>query len=224
VKKLLIANAVIWLLSVLTVRAGFPEIYELLALRPADVLGAGWVWQLATYMWLHSASDFMHILLNSLFLWMFGGSLEQMWGGRAFLKFYLICGVSAGVVVLVSGWWLSPGASTVGASGAVYGLVAAWALVLPRRLVYLFGVLPIKGWVFAVIPIGFALLEFITGSTSGVSHAAHLGGLATGALLVTGYWRPSRLFALWQRRKRRRHLRSVSRDERRPPPGGGYWN
>ena len=118
-----------------------------------------------------------------------------------------------------------PDLATVGASGAIYGLVVAWAIVFPDRVIYFFGLFPIKGKYFALFPIGYALVDFLMRG-SGVSHSAHLGGLAIGALLVTGYWRPSRLYNraryMWLRRK----LTVVEggKKNKKPPPGGGYWH
>jgi len=107
----------------------------------------------------------------------------------------------------------------VGASGAVYGLVIAWVFVNPERQVWLLGLLPIKGKHFALIPIGLAVADFLL-RAPGVSHAAHLGGMAIGALLITGWWRPSRLAArlryFWMRRKLRVYEgRSASEDRGR---------
>jgi membrane associated rhomboid family serine protease len=225
VKRILIVNAIVWLVEVISVNwleTATP--IQLLALTPAAVYPGLYIWQPVTYMWLHSPGDLMHILLNSLFLWMFGGTLEQSWGGKGFLQFYLWCGIGAGIIVFITGLIFAPMTPVLGASGAIYGLVVAWAIAYPNRVIYFFGIFPMKGKHFVLIPIGFAVLDFLT-RAEGVSHAAHLGGMAIGALLVTGYWRPSRarkkLRYWWLRRK----LRVVEEEERRnQPPGGGYWH
>lgn len=192
VKLIIIINSAIWVLTVISARLGYTSVYEEMALTPLLVYPGLHVWQLFTYMWVHSLNDFFHIVLNMLFLWMFGGTLEAVWGTRAFVKFYLICGVGAGIIVYLVGILFYPATPTVGVSGAIYGIVVAWALTNPNRLIYLFGIFPMKGKHFVLIPIGFAFLDFLVGGT-GISHAAHLGGMAVGALLVTGLWRPYRL-------------------------------
>jgi membrane associated rhomboid family serine protease len=191
VKYIIIINSIIWILTVIAARMGYTAVFNEMALTPVLFYPGLHIWQPFTYMWVHSLGDFFHIVLNMLFLWMFGGMLEQSWGTRSFLKFYLICGIGAGLTVFITGYLFYPAVATVGASGAVYGLVAAFAIIHPERLIYLFGIFPIKGKHFALIPVGFALLDFLVGG-NGISHAAHLGGLLVGALLVTGLWRPVR--------------------------------
>ena len=226
VKAILIADVVIWLVTVVSIRwLHAAAAFDHLALTPALVYPGLELWQPFTYMWLHAPGEVSHILFNMLFLWMFGGSLEQSWGARGFVKFYLICGVGAGLVVLASGLLFYPEIPTVGASGAIYGLVAAWVITDPNRAVWLFGLFPIKAKWFALFPIGYALLDFLVGG-SGVSHAAHLGGLAVGALLVTGYWRPKRLWNKLRVARLKRRLKVLEGEGagRKPPPPGGYWH
>ncbi|MFO8070235.1 MAG: rhomboid family intramembrane serine protease [Polyangia bacterium] len=230
VKRIVIACVAIWIVQVITRHWLHSNFFvEHLALSPQGVI-SGEVWQLLTWMWLHSDQELFHILMNCLFLWMFGGTLESAWGSRAFLRFYLICGLGSGVVVLLFGLLFGAELPTLGSSGAIFGLVAAWAISFPNRLVYLFGVIPIKGKHFALIPIVFALADFLLRG-GGVSHSAHLGGMAIGALLVTGYWRPSKLAGRlrywWLRRKLRVYEGRRGRDDddrRGGPPDGGYWH
>ncbi|MCP4675807.1 MAG: rhomboid family intramembrane serine protease [Deltaproteobacteria bacterium] len=224
VKKIMIILAGVWIVEVVSVNWFETEIIvQHLALIPLSVLPGLEIWQPATYMWLHSPGDFMHILLNCLFLWMFGGTLEASWGSKSFLRFYLTCGIGAGLVVLASGLLFAPATPVLGASGAIYGLVVAWAISYPDRVIYFFGLFPMKGKHFVLIPIGFAVLDFLT-RARGVSHAAHLGGMAIGALLITGFWRPSkatrRLRYWWLRRK----LKVLEGDKSKKPPDGGYWH
>lgn len=225
VKRILLVNGAVWLVVViLDVWLGFAGIVEHLGLVPERVYPGLEVWQPVTYMWLHSTRDPLHIVFNSLFLWMFGGSLEQAWGSRAFLKFYLVCGIGAGLVVLFTGLIFAPSIPVVGASGAIYGLVVAWAIAFPNRLIYIFGVFPMKGKYFALIPIGYALLDFLT-RARGVSHAAHLGGMAVGVLLVTGFWRPNKAIRRLRYWRLRRKLKVIEGQRRNDsPPGGSYWN
>jgi membrane associated rhomboid family serine protease len=226
VKKILIANAAVWLIGVLSFSwAGSVVFIDFLALTPFQVVPGLRIWQLATYMWLHSPEDLSHILFNSLFLWMFGGTLEQSWGSRAFWRFYLTCGVGAGLVVLISGLLFNPSLPVLGASGAIYGLVVAWAIAFPNKVIYFFGIFPMKGKHFVLIPIGYAVLDFLT-RAQGVSHAAHIGGMAVGALLVTGYWRPAKVLAALHKRRQKRRLKVIQGkgDRQSDPPKGGYWH
>jgi membrane associated rhomboid family serine protease len=225
VKRILVVLVVTWVVQVIAERwMSLPWIGETLALTPGQVISDGRVWQLLSYMWLHSTASFTHILFNGLFLWMFGGTLEQRWGGRGFLKFYLLSGLGAGLVVLLVGWIFYPDTPVLGASGAIYGLVVAWAITEPNRLVYLFGVFPMRGKYFALIPIVFALADFLV-QGEGTSHAAHLGGLATGALLVTGWWKPQKAWRQFRLFYLRRKLKVIDGGRGgEEPPQDGYWN
>jgi membrane associated rhomboid family serine protease len=233
VKIILIINAAVWLVTVLLSKVSNGNfLYLNLALTPHAVFPEFHIWQPFTYMWLHDIRGFSHILFNSLCLWMFGGALEQDWGTKRFVKFYLICGVGAGLVVFLTGMLFDPYAPVVGASGAIYGLIAAWAIINPNRQIYIFGVFPIKAKIFVMIPIGYALLDFIVGG-SGISHSAHLGGLAIGALYSSGYWHPSRIINrlhYWFLEKKLKTLEKETKgthqkkSTEKKPPGGGYWN
>jgi membrane associated rhomboid family serine protease len=227
-KRIMIANGIVWLVELVTrTDTGLGDFVEHMALTPAAVYPGLELWQPFTYMWLHSQFDYWHIVLNMLFLWMFGGTLEIAWGSKAFLRFYLLCGVGAGLVVFALGVFFSPTTPVLGASGAIYGLIIAWAIVYPNRIIYFFGLFPIKGKHFVLFPIGIAVLEFLTRS-QGVSHASHLGGMAIGALLVTGFWRPAKAVRwiryLWARRKIRLVYDSKKNRPSKGPPDGGYWH
>src|SRR5690606_12189968 len=106
-----------------------------------------YLWQLATYMFLHGG--FMHILFNMFALWMFGGELERTWGTRPFVRFYLVCGIGAGITTVLA----TPGSviPTIGASGAVYGILLAYGILFPDRIIYLYMILPIKAKYFVMI-------------------------------------------------------------------------
>src|SRR6185503_1735850 len=128
---------------------------DVLALRPALVVRNLWVWQLATYMFLHAS--LLHILFNMLALWMFGAELERIWGTRYFLKFYFVTGIGAGILTVL--FSLLPfgfaitlrHAIIVGASGAIYGLLLAYALYFPKRPIYMYFVFPIPARYFVLI-------------------------------------------------------------------------
>jgi membrane associated rhomboid family serine protease len=178
VKLLLIANVALFLLTGL-LRV---ELRPLFGLTPYLVLH-GMVWQLFSYMFLHA--DLGHILFNMLALWMFGVTLEQTWGSRRFLRFYLICGIGSGVtVVLASVLFSGQATTTIGASGAIYGLLLAFGLMFPnaRVLAFLFFPMPARYFVILMGAISFYMAAAGSGGT--VSHIAHLGGLLVGYLYL----------------------------------------
>ena len=143
VKALVITNVVAFLLTLIV-----PEMIYSLGLRPADVLG-GRVWQPLTYMFLHGGMS--HILFNMLSLWMFGVELERMWGSAFFTRFYLVCGVGAAATTILLSFLarrLGEGlyeSLTVGASGAIYGILMAYALYFPNRQIYMYFLFPGAG-------------------------------------------------------------------------------
>lgn len=137
-------------------------------------------WQLFSYMFLHA--DFMHVLFNMLALWMFGVELEQIWGSRRFGVYYLLCGLGGALGQLfVAPLFSNPG-PTIGASGAIFGILLAFGLMFPDRLVYFYFFLPVKAKYFVLIYVGLEI--FALGGTSNVAHLAHLGGAAAGLLFL----------------------------------------
>ena len=225
VKWLLIVNGGLWLLTYVLVRwIGLEEVFVHLALTPSRVVPGLELWQVATYMWLHSLSHPTHILFNMLGLWVFGTSLEDRWGMRGFLTYYLVTGIAAGLVVLASGWIFgSEDVMTVGASGSVYACVVAFGLLFPDKHLYLLGVYPIKGrwivygvlgitavtWLMQLVPSSSYMAS--RGGVPQVSVAAHAGGMAAGALLLTGWWNPLNIYHSLRRTLLRRRLRIVER-------------
>jgi membrane associated rhomboid family serine protease len=123
---------------------------------------------------------------------MFGVELERMWGSRFFIKYYLVCGLGAAATTILLG--LVPGAFgnqlyyslTIGASGAIYGLLLAYALYFPNRPILMFLLFPIPAKYFVMIIGAISLLSSMSGPGSGVAHTAHLGGLVTGYLYLKG--------------------------------------
>lgn len=181
VKNLLIINLIVFLATMVLEKYGYLMITNMLALNP---IGSGRfrIWQLVTYMFMHA--NFEHIFFNMFALWMFGYVIENYWGSRRFLFYYLVCGVGAGLCnLLVPGWSI-----TVGASGAVYGILLAFGMMFPEERIYLYFLVPIKAKWFVI---GYAVLELfagVTGTAAGVAHFAHLGGMIFGFLLIL-YWR-----------------------------------
>src|SRR4026209_2581396 len=128
VKTLVIACAITFFVQII---AGTAFTFRF-GLTPSDVTQNGYIWQLVTYIFLHDTHNILHILFNMLGLWMFGSELEQLWGTRQFVKFFFICGIGAGILIAL----LSPGNSlTIGASGAVYGVLLAFGVLFPDRII-----------------------------------------------------------------------------------------
>ena len=168
-------------------------------------------YQLFTYMFMHA--NFEHIFFNMFALWMFGNTLENIWGSKRFLLFYIICGLGAavsqevvqfidfemrtdwqGLAILNDGMrevlntW-----NTVGASGAVYGLLLAFGMLFPNSRIYLYFLFPIKAKWFVI---GYAVIELLSGFfTSGnVAHFAHLGGMLFGLILILIWKKKGKLY------------------------------
>jgi hypothetical protein len=127
---------------------------------------------------------FGHLFFNMLALWMFGMELEYSWGSRKFLLFYMICGVGAGIANLLIAPLFGQAAPTVGASGAVFGVLIAFGILYPDRPIYLYFLLPVKAKYFIAAYIGLELFYGVTGTTDGIAHVAHLGGAAIGFLFI----------------------------------------
>ena len=190
IKYLMIINGVVFLLQVFLEQFYFTDDFgrrlslenymiKYFALMP---IGEGFkIWQIITFQFMHGS--FKHILFNMLYMWMFGTELENLWGSRKFLIYYLTCGIGAGLTQL----FLSPifegvVGPTVGASGGIYGLLMAYAFLFPRRPIYLYFFIPIP----AMYLIGFLILiEFLSiGDRSLTAHLAHIGGAFIGLIYI----------------------------------------
>ena len=140
-------------------------------------------WQLITYMFLHGG--FGHIFMNLFALWMFGQSIENFWGTKRFVYDYFLTGIGAALLHMFIG---GGGAPTVGASGAVYGILLAFGMMFPERpIMLLIPPIPIKAKYFVLIFGGLELFNGVVGTATGVAHFAHLGGMLVGYILIK-YW------------------------------------
>ena len=143
-------------------------------------------WQVVTYSFLHGS--FAHLFFNMLGLWMFGSELERVWGDRRFLQFYTASVLAAAFTQLIVTAVMGAVYPTVGASGGLFGLLLAYGMLFPNRIILLFFVIPLKARWLVVL---YGLLELYQGiyvMNSGVAHFAHLGGMI-GGLLMIRYWR-----------------------------------
>ena len=188
IKMLLIINSgvflVYWFLGSFTLD-GVPLRFAFdyyLGLMP---LGHGFIiWQLITYQFMHA--NFWHLFFNMVFgLWMFGMEVENTWGSRKFLTFYLLCGVAAGISQLILAPIIEPSQTlgpTVGASGAVFGVLIAFGMMFPDRYIYIWFLLPIKAKYFVMILIALGVLS--VGGNDNVANLAHLGGALAGYIYM----------------------------------------
>ncbi len=187
VKYLILANVSCFILQHVFSR----ELMYWFELIPAWVVHKLALWQLFTYMFLHGYTDIFHILINMLVLWMFGCELEREWGSKQFLLYYFICGAGAGLFQVFLD--INSTISVVGASGAIYGLLMAFGLLFPERIItfLIFFILPvnIKAKYLVMIIGGISLFSGVFGPASNVAHFAHLGGMIVGFLYLKMDWR-----------------------------------
>ena len=211
IKNLLIVNGLIWLAQI-TVGQNLFDIRNTFALWyfKTDMFHS---WQLITYMFLHDSSSPFHLLFNMFGLWMFGSTLENLWGPKRFLIFYLICGIGAGLVhmgvdaieliPLEKAYYqglvgqdeiarrIVPG---VGASGAIMGVLAAFAYTFPNDRLFIFPIpFPIKVKWGVLAMVGIDLFSGLSNRSTGIAHFAHLGGAAFGIIIVL----------IWNKKNRR---------------------
>ncbi|MEI7973757.1 MAG: rhomboid family intramembrane serine protease [Bdellovibrio sp.] len=233
VKGLLVVHVGVWLLlQVILEGYGGLRMSRHLQLVPAEVFFEFSVWQLLTYIFLHSL-NIGHLLFNMLTLWLIGTELEERWGKHKFLFFYLATGIGAGVLYtlgvvlfhLIFGGERGLVTPVIGASGAIFGLLLAYAWICGERTLHFMLMFPMKAkhfvWLLGAVEFLSLLSSGLTGS--GVAYLAHLGGLLSGylALLSMGYW--SRLNWTTKLRRKNQKLRLVvdnEKDQKTPK----YWN
>lgn len=176
VKWLIIANIAVFFIQMLWGR----QCEMLFGLVPAFVWQKLMIWQLFSYMFLHGGV--FHLLFNMFLIWMFGRSIESQWGTSAFLKYYVLTGLGAGLLTIL----FTPNASipTIGASGAVYGLLVAFAMMYPSATIYLYFFIPVTARQMVIF---LAVIEFFasaSGTPDGIARFAHLGGMLFGYLYL----------------------------------------
>ncbi len=228
IKNLLIINGLFYLLTIVLGSTFNINLVKYLGLHYPLSNDFG-VWQLVTYMFMHDTHGFAHILFNMFALWMFGNTLENVWGSKRFLNYYLITGIGAGVVQIIVAWirissveanlhaeqiamviqngteLLNSGrnytdigmgnlnllinTSTVGASGAVFGILLAFGMMFPNSIIYVYFAIPVKAKFFVLI---YGAIEvymgFANSTGDNVAHFAHLGGMIFGFFLIM-YWK-----------------------------------
>jgi len=231
VRNIVIACTAVFFLQTL-IKLIFPPEYtaqfnHLFGLVPWYVTRRLFVWQFATYLFLHAT--IWHLVMNMLFLYFFGMDLERTWGQRRFYEYYFLTGIGAGVInVLIKsildprGTGFSFAIPTIGASGAIYGVLIAAGIMFPDRQVWLFPLpisIPMKLLVAGSIVIEF-FLSLDTGGDN-ISHITHLGGALVGYLYLRRglfLYRFRNDYLDWKRRRARRKFEVYMRDHKNEPP------
>jgi len=212
VKMLLVLNALVFLFLTICNERLRAEVIQILGLVPILVTREFALWQPVTYAFIHAG--FLHLLLNMLQVWWFGVDLERLWGTKKFLTYYFFTAVGGAAAAVA----MSPSSAgaTIGASGAIFGVLVAFGMLFPNRVIYIYFVLPVKA---KYLVIGMGLLTFFSlmqGPNDGVSHIAHLGGLAFG-LIWFAYEKSGfnvrEFYRGLQRRRMRRRLKVVKPQE-----------
>ena len=164
--------------------------FRLFGLVPSTFISDLMLWQPFTYMFLHapfySSVGISHILLNMLGLWVFGRELEQAWGKTHFLKYYFITGVGSGLITYL--FQMGSDNPVIGASGAVYGVLLAYGVSYPNRMLYIWGIIPVKS-MWLVIIMGSIAFFGVLGNADGISHVTHISGMVIGYFLLKKRWR-----------------------------------
>jgi membrane associated rhomboid family serine protease len=203
VKYIIIIDGVVFLFQ------QFIPLIDWFGMRPHEVLTKLYIWQLFTYMFLHGG--IWHLLFNMFVLWMFGCEVERTLGTREFVKYYVICGVGAGVFHLIVNFHST--IPVVGASGAIFGVMVAFAVLFPDRVItlLLFLILPvqIKAKYLVIFFAGLSLFLGVFGGNDNVAYFAHLGGMAVGYVYLKIDWR---LAYLGQWIKRQQQSRRAIQD------------
>jgi len=192
VRRIMLVSGGIWLLQfLLAVTVGSNHLAHYFGVSASGVL-SGMIWQPVTYIFLHAPRAPFHIVFNMLMLWMFGGELERHWGGTAFLRYYVVCGVGGGIFAVILGLVAGPAAyytTTIGASGSIFGLIVAYGMIFSERVILFMMIFPMKARTMAMILFGLQVFYLFGQTQSGVSYIGHLGGAITGFLYLKRAWR-----------------------------------
>jgi len=211
VKKLIIANVAVFVIQILFSRVFHIYLSSYFGLVPKYVYTKFTVWQIFSYLFLHGS--FFHILINMFVLWMFGCELERYWGSREFLFYYFITGVGAGIFSIIAD--LNSTIPIIGASGAIYGILTAFGIIFPNRLIYIYFIIPIRAKYFVII---FGIITFLSAfssSATGIAHFAHLGGMVIGFIYLKKNIRLDYILEKWKHFRFNRRLRIIRNKQKR---------
>ena len=213
VKALIIANVSVFVLQILVGQfGGRTDMEQIFGLTPGRVIHDRYLWKLVTYMFLHSTGWLSHLLLNMLMLWMFGTEVERVWGTREFVKYYFLCGIGAAVTTCL----IFPEGTTIGASGAIFGVMLAYGLMFPNRQILFWFIFPMRAISFVVLCTGIELFSLLS-LQDGVAHFAHLGGMLFGFLYLKRVWRLKQFWSGIRWRLRRRRFRVMRPEDENYP-------
>ena len=187
IKILISINFIIYVLQSL---AGKEDIFfRLFGLVPNVFISELMLWQPFTYMFFHapyySSVGISHILLNMLGLWVFGRELEQAWGKNKFLKYYFLTGIGSGLITYL--FQINSDNPVIGASGAVYGILLAYGISFPNRMLYIWGLIPVRS-IWLVVIMGSIAFFGLLGRADGISHVTHISGMFIGYMLLKKKW------------------------------------
>lgn len=236
IKRLVILNFVVWIIGQMLLDRfllSAPMLVDFFGFIPYTILTSGQVWRFLTYMFLHSTDYWMHIVFNMLTLWLFGSELQQRWGGRAFLFYYLAAGMGAAFIyvvglliyALLAGRWDPMMVPVIGASGGVFGVMLAYGIFFGDRTVYFMMMFPMKARTMVAIVGGIEVVSLLSaGPTGQVANLAHLGGLISGFVYLRVWAHLSKKKAGPGGRKRGRKLRLVVDNEKKTDNEPRYWN
>lgn len=171
-------------------------------LYPPDTIGNVWIWQLASYMFLHSMTDPWHLIFNMLVLWMFGNEVERAMGRRRFLWLYFTAGIFAGICCCI----FTPDRPILGASGAIFAIEVAFAMYFPNSVIIFF-FFPIRAKYLVMLFASFTVINCLLPKGGDVAHFAHLGGLLYGYLFVRYASSVSDLMRSWLQKQQYREVR-----------------
>jgi len=164
--------------------------FRLFGLVPSTFISDLMLWQPFTYLFFHapfySSVGISHILLNMLGLWVFGRELEQAWGKTKFLRYYFTTGIGSGLITYF--FQISSDNPVIGASGAVYGILLAYGISYPNRMLYIWGLIPVRS-MWLVIIMGSIAFFGLLGNADGISHVTHISGMFIGYVLLKKKWR-----------------------------------
>ena len=164
--------------------------FRLFGLVPSTFISDLMLWQPFTYLFFHapfySSVGISHILLNMLGLWVFGRELEQAWGKTKFLRYYFIIGIGSGLITYF--FQMNSDNPVIGASGAVYGILLAYGVSYPNRMLYIWGLIPVRS-MWLVIIMGSIAFFGLLGNADGISHVTHISGMLIGYVLLKKKWR-----------------------------------
>lgn len=209
----MIANTVVFVITL-----AFGGLLPYLAFTPALVLSQPWT--LVTYMFVHGG--IFHLLFNMLGLFFFGPPLEERWGSREFVQFYLIAGLGGAVLSLVF-----PQQPIIGASAAIYGVLVAFAMYWPDNPIYIWGIFPVKAKWLVGFMIALSVFYTVSGGSAGIAHLAHLGGAAAAFVYLKSRWAPSPFGPTPRKRRatmRKWRVLSGGDDESSPPKPAASGN